>query len=380
MRNLQDIILTNRFPDRLLRHFLFWAGQFVFWAFAVSGFFVAGTTLDYLKGDLRLHSFFIPDILYTYTVSYYLVDRVLAKNNVAKFVVGFVLLTLVTYVTFLLLRFADYNLFGAPREKVLHVIWIYSMKFCSLGPPVICAMFLSLRFLKSYHKKMEESKVLVSENNQSQLGLLKAQIHPHFLFNTLSNIHSFTITKTSVASELVSKLSATLRYMIYDCEAPLVCLEKELSMIKDYTELERVRYSDALSMKVAIEGDLKGKMIAPLFLIPLVENAFKHGTSQVLKNPWIDLKIVVTDLFLFMDLSNSKPQETLRINDKSGIGLANVWKRLKLIYPDEHSLVIQSGTDSFMIQIKLPLTIKQALPAKNRKTQKPLSQPIYDRQ
>jgi hypothetical protein len=372
LKNPYDIILTDKFPDRILRHLLFWLGQFVFWAFMVSGFFFDAGTIEFLKSDLRLHTYFIPDIIFTYIVSYYLVDELLAKNKFLKFSIAIIFLTLITYVTFLLLRFNDYDMFGAPRETRLHLMWMYSMKFISLGPPVTCAMFLSLKFLKNYHKKTEENKVLISENNQSQLSLLKAQIHPHFLFNTLSNIHSFMLTKSPIASELVSRLSATLKYMIFDCEAPLVSLEKELTMIKDYTELERVRYSKSLTMHVEIKGDASNKQIAPLFLIPLIENAFKHGTSQVLSNPWIHLKLAITDSFLFMDLRNSKPIGIVAGNHKSGIGLANVKKRLQLIYPHEHSLVVKSDDASFIIQIKIPLvTLKEAIPTSTQKMPSP---------
>ncbi|HMF73276.1 MAG TPA: sensor histidine kinase, partial [Flavitalea sp.] len=293
MKNLHDIIFTDRFPDKLLRHILFWIGQFLFWAIMTASFFINMSKLQYLANDLRLHTFFLPDIFYTYVVSYYLVNRFLAKGRNTQFVVALISVTLFTYVLFLLLRLRDYNMFDAPGDVMLRIIWTYTIKFTSLGPPVICAMFLSLKFLKNYHRKTEENKMLISENTRSQLGQLKAQIHPHFLFNTLSNIHSFAMTKPEVAGELVSKLSDTMKYMIYECEATHVDLGKELKMIGDYTTLQSVRYSNALKMRINITGDCRDKKIAPLFLVPLIENAFKHGTSQVLNDPWIDVDITI---------------------------------------------------------------------------------------
>ncbi|HTF29501.1 MAG TPA: histidine kinase [Flavitalea sp.] len=355
MKNLHDIIFTDRFPDKLLRHILFWIGQFLFWAIMTASFFINMSKLQYLANDLRLHTFFLPDIFYTYVVSYYLVNRFLAKGRNTQFVVALISVTLFTYVLFLLLRLRDYNMFDAPGDVMLRIIWTYTIKFTSLGPPVICAMFLSLKFLKNYHRKTEENKMLISENTRSQLGQLKAQIHPHFLFNTLSNIHSFAMTKPEVAGELVSKLSDTMKYMIYECEATHVDLGKELKMIGDYTTLQSVRYSNALKMRINITGDCRDKKIAPLFLVPLIENAFKHGTSQVLNDPWIDVDITIKHSSLLMHLSNCKPSVALAAGFRSGIGLNNVRKRLELIYPGDHRFNITSTDNSFSVEIEFPI-------------------------
>ena len=366
----QHIIFTDRFPDKLLRHLLFWLGQFIFWAFMAAGFYINSGKLEFLINDLRLHTYFLPDIFYCYFVTYFLVRRYLLKGRVARFIFLLAAVTLVTYVLFLFLRLYDYNMLKASREAQLHLMWMYTIKFTSLGPPVICAMFLSLKFLKNYYRKTEETKQLISENTQSQLGQLKAQIHPHFLFNTLSNIHSFALSKSPVASELVSKLSDTMQYMIYECEAPLVDLGKELKMIQDYMALQSVRYSNALHISVKISGTTRNKKIAPLFLIPLVENAFKHGTSQVLEDPWISLNVAVDDTSLIMILSNSKPDADIRAGFKSGIGLNNVRKRLELLYPEAHRLLITSGDDSYQVEIELPVVmVTQTL----RVTAEPLS-------
>ena len=355
MKNLHDIIFTDRFPDKLLRHVLFWIGQFLFWAIMTASFFTNMSKLQYLGNDLRLHTYFLPDIFYTYVVSYYLVNRFLARGRKTQFVIALISVTLCTYVLFLLLRLRDYNMFDAPGDVKLQVIWTYTIKFTSLGPPVICAMFLSLKFLKNYHRKTEENKMLISENTRSQLGQLKAQIHPHFLFNTLSNIHSFAMTKPEVASELVSKLSDTMKYMIYECEATHVDLGKELKMIGDYTTLQSVRYSNALKMRININGDCRNKKIAPLFLVPLIENAFKHGTSQVLNDPWINVDITIKHSSLLMHLSNSKPSVAVAAGFRSGIGLNNVRKRLELIYPGDHRFNITSTDNSFSVEIEFPL-------------------------
>ena len=196
---------------------------------------------------------------------------------------------------------------------------------------------------------------MIAETSHAEMQLLKAQVHPHFLFNTLNNIYSFALQKSPQAGGLVLKLSDTLKYMINDCDVPFVSLEKELKLIDDYIGLEKVRYGDRLDMKVDIKGDYKNKLIVPLLLIPFVENCFKHGSSKMLKQPWIKLKIVVNENDFLLDLRNNKPGEAFSTNGKNGIGLKNVQKRLQLLYPQQHQLTIQQTEDEFLVQLKIPL-------------------------
>jgi hypothetical protein len=357
MNGWQLITFSDRPGYRLLRHLLFWIGQFVFWALMTASFFTNVSKTEYLLRDLRLHTFFLPDIFYTYVVSYLLVAKFLARGRYKAFFIAVVGVTVFTYIIFLLLRLWDYNMFTAPGDVRLQLLWTYSTKFTSLGPPVICAMFLSLKFLKNYYRKTEENKLLIAENKTSQLGQLKAQIHPHFLFNTLSNIHSFAMTNTVLAGELVSRLSDTMRYLIYECEATYVDLGTELRMIGDYCALQSVRYSEGLKIRMNIEGDCVNKRIAPLFLVPLVENAFKHGTSQVLEDPWIDLDINIRAASLVMRLSNNKPATMVAPGFRSGIGLNNVRKRLELMFPANHNFRVSSTDTTFCVDIELPLVI-----------------------
>jgi LytS/YehU family sensor histidine kinase len=202
---------------------------------------------------------------------------------------------------------------------------------------------------------MEEREILVRENTHAEMQLLKAQVHPHFLFNTLNNIYSFALRKSPDAGGLVLKLSDTLKYMINECETPLVPLEKELKLIKDYIGLEKVRYGNRLNMEIEIKGDYKNKLIVPLLLISFVENAFKHGASKMLKLPWIRLKIIIKENDFYLELSNSKPLQAFYQNGKNGIGLKNVQKRLQLLYPHEHELIIESTEDEFLIKMQVPL-------------------------
>ncbi len=125
----------------------------------------------------------------------------------------------------------------------------------------------------------EKAKITV------ELQLLKAQVHPHFLFNTLNNIYSFSLESSPKTPELILKLSSLLRYMLYDCKAEQVLLEKEIQVMKNYIDLEKERYGNKIQISLNIAGDLKGNYISPLLLLPFLENAFKHGTSDQLEKP-----------------------------------------------------------------------------------------------
>ena len=173
--------------------------------------------------------------------------------------------------------------------------------------PLICGLFISLKTLKNWYQKQLENETLTKEKANAELQLLKAQIHPHFLFNTLNNIYSFTLTDLLLRQSLFRKLSDMLNYMITDCNRVSVPLEKEIQLLKDYIGLEKVRYGDRLDIQMHINGDYNNKMIAPLLMIPFVENCFKHGASVMRGKQWMHLIINVTDEHLDFNLSNSKP-------------------------------------------------------------------------
>ena len=150
-------------------------------------------------------------------------------------------------------------------------------------------------------------------------------------------------------------LEDMLHYMIEECEEPLVSLDKEIAILRDYFELERIRYGNSIDMQFEIAGDYDGKVISPLLMIPFVENSFKHGTSKILREPWIRLFVQADDDVVHFSLTNSKPAEEAA-KGKKGIGLGNVRKRLELLYPAKHLLVIESTTNTFTVNMQIPIT------------------------
>jgi sensor histidine kinase YesM len=203
-------------------------------------------------------------------------------------------------------------------------------------------------FKKQYHKEFLER-----ENMRAELFALKAQIHPHFLFNTLNNIYSFTYTQPGKGAILTRKLSALLKYMLTECNQPDVLMEKEFKLIEDYLELEKIRYGDRLKLEVEFIGDPARQYIAPLLLIPLVENTFKHGVSNMLQDPWIKMTFVNEPECFEFTISNSRPAFENSNKTEGNVGLKNVKNRLYLIYPDSHEFTVKEQPDSFHVSLKI---------------------------
>jgi LytS/YehU family sensor histidine kinase len=212
---------------------------------------------------------------------------------------------------------------------------------------VTSAIILFKHWLRSQHERlqMEKEKVI------SELQLLKAQVHPHFLFNTLNNIYSFSLENSAKTPGMILKLSSLLNYMLYECKSEEVLLEKEIEVMKNYIDLEKERYGNNLDISINIEGDIMDKFIAPLLMLPFLENAFKHGTSEQLDKIWLSIDIAVHKYTLRCKIANSK-NESVPFRDK-GIGIQNVKKRLQLLYPAKHELKIADEGHFFVVALQL---------------------------
>ncbi|PWT70990.1 MAG: hypothetical protein C5B59_19085 [Bacteroidetes bacterium] len=296
---------------------------------------------------------FLSEPIFTYIVVYSLWPKYLGRKNYKSFFALLTLLILVTYLVDWLLSLDNYA--DRSTGSLLVSLWNHSRNFFVDGPLVMCGFFVTVRMLKIWYRKLDEKAMLSKETAEAELQLLKAQVHPHFLFNTLNNIYSFTLSYPPRAAKLIQSLSDTLHYMIIECEPALVDVDKELKMIRDYIKLEKIRYGERLHLNLKIEKESGNKGIAPLLMIPFVENSFKHGTSQMLQDSWIIMDIYVGKENLTFKIKNSKPNQPVSKDHKNGIGLMNVQKRLELLYPDRHVLNIEATEEAFSVYMKVPL-------------------------
>ena len=189
------------------------------------------------------------------------------------------------------------------------------------------------------------------EKATAELQLLKAQVHPHFLFNTLNNIYSFSLDNSPKTPELILKLSSLLSYMLYDCKTDEVRLEKEIGIMKNYLDLEKERYGNKIEISWNVSGDIKDKFIAPLLLLPFLENAFKHGASEQIEKPWLGVDISVKNDTILYKIVNSKNENVEE--SKNGIGINNVKKRLELLYQGKYELKINDEGSFYVVSLML---------------------------
>jgi LytS/YehU family sensor histidine kinase len=212
-----------------------------------------------------------------------------------------------------------------------------------------------LRFAVDWFELEARKKAIENEKLIAELNFLKAQINPHFLFNTLNNLYYLAYTKSPNTTEVIDKLSQMMRYMIYDSNHPLVPLSKEVDYMQNYISLERLRLNSEIPIQLEVKGNVDGIFIAPLIFITFLENAFKHGLSTGYTGAWVKVSIQLSGKECVYNVSNSKPLNYKRENEKSGIGLQNVQRRLALSYPGKYQLSVNDETDYYFVELKISL-------------------------
>ncbi|MGN6490742.1 MAG: sensor histidine kinase [Agriterribacter sp.] len=193
------------------------------------------------------------------------------------------------------------------------------------------------------------------EKLQAEVNYLRSQVNPHFLFNALNNLYSLTLKKSDAAPDVVLKLSGMMEYMLYDSDDVAVPLEREIQYLQDYVALEKLRYGEQADIQFVTEGDMAGLTIAPLLLLPMVENAFKHGASRTASATWLHCTVKTAGKELFVTVENGKQKEPGTVS-KGGIGLLNLTRRLELLYAGRYDLDIRNREDRFFISLHLQLS------------------------
>src|SRR5215207_1755971 len=348
---LYNLVFSNRRAVRFRRHLLFWLAWCIYWltTYLIPTQWVPAWNLHGPMPQIEQYGFVISclrilmnttlmTMIYiglTYGILYFILPRYLSKNKnwitTTVFLLLFIsIIALINYFFFVMV-FSISTRLGyfskVPDMNFIIPVWGRQVLF---NYPTVVGFALAIKLLKNWFLKQKEAAQVATEKINAELQLLKSQVHPHFLFNTLNNIYSFIINDSSAATE-------------------------ELKMIRDYIDLEKIRYGENFNMSLQIQGSAVDKMICPLLLIPFLENSFKHGASQMLTHPWINLDIIIDEEHLHFNLSNSKPA---LLNEKTitkGLGLRNVKKRLAILYPGTHSLMIADDVMSFSISLKIPL-------------------------
>ncbi|MEN8193194.1 MAG: histidine kinase [Bacteroidota bacterium] len=214
------------------------------------------------------------------------------------------------------------------------------------------AIGCSFRFFVDWFQKRNEILLLKSKNLESSLAMLRNQINPHFLFNTLHNIDALIGVDQDMASKSLLKLSDIMRYMLNDTNPEEVPVENELQHIRDYVSLEILRVKNEDFVDIVIEGDYKGSNVAPLLFIPFVENAFKHAVDSDIENG-ITIKFSFNNKIITFICANHYYESEVEKDKTPGIGISIVEKRLKLLYPEKHKLIINKHSSIFEVRLEI---------------------------
>ena len=209
-------------------------------------------------------------------------------------------------------------------------------------------IYFSIEWFRERQYRFE----LIREKQKSEIDLLKSQISPHFLMNTLNNLYSLVYQGSKQASDAVLKLSDIMRYLLYDTKTDLVPLENEVKYLESFIELQMLRFRNRDLVSFKITGELNGRMVAPMIFIPFVENAFKHG-SKIEKGSGITLKLAVEEKKILFKVINIKAKRDIQKDAEKGIGLENVRMRLELQYPEKYDLRIKDEGERYEVYLEI---------------------------
>lgn len=306
---------------------------------------------------LRVGLFILPQIIIFYINLLVLLPNYLEKQRKTAY-----FLALLALVVFMVTCFGFLDIYldrFLPLEfghlKNRPQLFIFTARFMSLAPPVIIGALIRKSIL--LQQKTKESFVLQNKMLEAETNALKAQINPHFLFNTLNNIYSLSQFDNKKTGDAILQLSDILRYVTYDGNEKLVSLSAELDHINSFIKLQLLRDEDDSNIEVDIAVDNQNLQISPLLLIPFVENSFKHGNHYDKEKGWVKIRIKNQDKLLILEVSNSvsaHPEKSQK--DKvGGVGMENVKKRLSLLYPGKHDLVLKMDKFSYTSTLKIHL-------------------------
>lgn len=358
-----DLVFSDEPRLQYRRHTLFWLAWFIYFT---GTFFYKQQ--PFIKDELFLwiisiavKSIFIllGHAFFCYATIYLLLPRFLLNGKYFSFagmlfLIGIVITgwTLLCY-NWLFPLFD--SIFHSSTIATTNVLFWNSTLAGILSSLKLVTVAITIKLLKRWWLKQNENMRLEKEKLSVELQLLKAQIHPDFLFSSLDKIYYYAQNDSAKASSLLLKLSDLLSYMLYECNQSLVSLEKEIKMIRNYLELGKKRLGDQLDVDMQVIGEMNDKMIAPLLLLPLVENSFLYCENKNLEKGWINLDIRISEQDFSLKLINGKSPDTVMNGSFSENGLANVQKRLDILCKDRYELKITGEPDYIITFLKIQL-------------------------
>jgi LytS/YehU family sensor histidine kinase len=338
------------FKNKLLRiNLIFWTCYFLYeW--------LANAAYDSMyKAHLVSAALFTPLLIgATMLTIFVLIEKLYLKGRKAEFWLWLIVSMLVFGLT---KRYINYYIIYATYTpdwmKMQPFLLPIKILFEIVSTYLIVALYAMFYFIQKWYKEQQLAQEYKQDKVEAQLELLKSQVQPHFIFNTLNNIYSLSTQNSPKTSDLIYRLSSLLSYTLYDSRKTIIPLEQEIEYINNYIELEKIRYGERLDIAVNILTNTRHIGISPFLLLPLVENCFKHGVSNEIDTCWIRLDILTKDDWLIIKAENSKSSNGKCNGTRNGIGLENVKRRLEILYPGKHEFKCLDEDQTFLAVLKL---------------------------
>ena len=328
-----------------LHHLIIWMLVFGLW------FFLRYEDYPYEAMAFKVTVIKVADLaLMVYTTNYLLIPQLLYKRRYFLFGLSFITMILISSII-------KMNIIGQVTDNPYLMDFSGNLKG-RIYDNVIPHFFLvmagaAFKLMADYNKMQQRMVEMAKEKAEAELNFLKSQINPHFLFNSLNSVY-FLIEKNNVeARGALHKFSDMLRYQLYEMNDNKVPIEKEIQYLQDYIDLQKLRKDDNYKIAFECPAEVRGFSIEPLLLIPFVENAFKHISHYKNQTNFIKLDLALTNNEFNFCIKNSKEPVEKLTEKHSGIGLANVKRRLELLYPGKHKLKIENGIDIFIVDLSI---------------------------
>ncbi len=332
-----------------LLHLSFWLVYFSFSLYQISSFHHGGE-YNWLNSFLFALAQMVFMIIIAYLNYAVLLPRFLKNKKIWKYLLEFSL-------PFIVLISIKINLIRFLVDGYAHRDWYFYSKIYVIHTTVITLFIVifvgMLRFAEDWFEFEAKTREIENERLNAELKFLRAQINPHFLFNTLNNLYYLAYKQSPNTTVVVDKLSQMMRYMIYETNQPKVMLTKEIEYMQNYISLEKLRINDGIPIHFEIKGDPTPHRIAPMILITFLENAFKHGITNNIPDAWIDISLELRKNQMIFMVNNSKQKVKIDSENSNltGIGLQNVRRRLDLSYSGQYELKLEDQPESFRVQL-----------------------------
>ena len=321
------LALSDERSYRIGRHFLFWFVCWVFMGFIYGFLYIVEDQTGFIYLSYFEALLYLPQhMLLSYGLMYFILPKYITKERYwTALSATLILIIIVAFMSPLIVKFV----INPIRESLSietrsnHGIF-FSLMAGLRGSMTVAGFAVAIKLVKLWYQKKTDNERLEREKLRAELEILKGQLHPHFMFNTLNSIYSMALKKSDQTADAIIRLSNLMRFILTECGQTTIELQKEIEVLNTYIELEKARFGNRLDISINVSGEVENTLVPPLLLVPFLENSFKHGANEMTDLAWITLDLNVSLPLLRFKLINGKPTDNTKAKDSFLVGLVNV--------------------------------------------------------